>query len=98
MFNINDKKKLYWLLDQYLLGKINERTFCDEFYYSYDLEIKHKDFTKEEVDIFSDLSLVLSRFSEFEEDHLLSSKAFSTKEELMKKVKESKNKLAKILC
>ena len=39
MYDNNDKRRLYWLIDQYLLNKIDESIFCDEFYYSYDLEV-----------------------------------------------------------
>ena len=39
MYEKNDKRRVYWLIDLYLAGKIDDKTFCDEFYYSYDLEI-----------------------------------------------------------
>ncbi len=35
MFEKEDKKRGYGLMVQYLSGKIDGRTFCDEFYYSY---------------------------------------------------------------
>ena len=46
MFKKNDKRRLYWLLDQYLTGKITERIFYDEFYYSYDLELDYSTLTE----------------------------------------------------
>ena len=39
MYEKNDKRRVYWLIDLYLAGKIDDKTFCDEFYYSYDLEM-----------------------------------------------------------
>lgn len=93
MFEKNDKKRVYWLIDQYLSGKINAKVFCDEFYYSYDLEINSKSLTELEHKAFSDLSTVAGRFSEFEEDHKNCPKAFFTEEELRQKVIETKNTL-----
>ncbi|TCN60928.1 magnesium and cobalt transport protein CorA [Flavobacterium circumlabens] len=93
MYRKNDKRRLYWLIDEYILGKINESTFCDEYYYSYDLEIDNSTFTHNEKYIFSELSKVTSRFSQYEEDHILDSKAFSSIDELRQKVLETRDKL-----
>lgn len=93
MFKKDDKRRLYWLIESFSSGKIDERTFCDEFYYSYDLEIDYETFSALETEAFAELSSVSSRFSEFEEDHKLDSKAFSTVEELRQKVKETQLKL-----
>lgn len=93
MYNKNDKRRLYWLIDQYLLGKINEPTFCDEFYYSYNLEIDSETLNKIEQQAFLGLSKVSSRFSHYEEDHKLDARAFSTVQELRGKIIETKEKL-----
>ena len=93
MFEKDDKRRLYWLMDSYLSGKIDERTFCDEYYYSYDLEVDYKELSSIEEKAFSELSAVSSRFSEFEEDHKLDAKAFSTVEELKRKVRDTQEKL-----
>ena len=93
MYEKDDKKRLYWLIDSYLSNKIDERTFCDEYYYSYDLEIDYKELSLTEEKAFSGLSAVSSRFSEFEEDHKLDAKAFATKEELRQKAQEIQEKL-----
>lgn len=90
MYNRNEKKRLYWLIDEYLSGNINESAFCDEFYYSYNLEIDHKSLTEIEKLSFLELSKVASRFSQYEEDHELDAHAFSTVEELKKKIIETK--------
>jgi len=93
MYEKSDKQRLYWLIDQYLLGKINESTFCDELYYSYDLEIDSNTLTDVEKLAFSALSMVCSRFSQYEEDHNLDSRAFSTVKEVNQKIIETKEKL-----
>lgn len=93
MYDKKDKRRLYWLIDQYLLNKINEKSFCDEFYYSYDLELNHETLTQIEKELFSELSKVTSRFSEHEEDHQLDARAFSTVKELKQKITEIKEKL-----
>ena len=64
MFEKEDKRRLYWLIDQYLSGKITERVFCDEFYYCYDLEMDYTTLTEFEHRIFSELSTIRGRFSE----------------------------------
>lgn len=97
MYEKNDKKRLYWLIDQYLLDKIDEPTFCDEFYYSYDLEINNDMLSESEQQAFSDLSKVSSRFSQYEEDHKLDANAFSTVKELREKITETKDILPSLL-
>ncbi|RQO30394.1 magnesium and cobalt transport protein CorA [Taibaiella sp. KBW10] len=93
MYDKNDKRRLYWLIDQYLSGKINEPVFCNEFYYSYDLEVNNDILTDMEKVAFAELSKVSSRFSQYEEDHKLNPSAFSTAEELRRKIIEVKGKL-----
>ena len=95
MYAKNDKQRLYWLIDQYLLDKIDEPTFCDEFYYSYDLEINKDMLSESEQLAFSDLSNVSNRFSQYEEDHKLDEKAFSSVKEMREKIIETKEKLQK---
>ena len=93
MYDKNDKRRLGWLLDEYLAGRIDESCFCVEFYYSFDLEIEKKDLTSSELTAYTELDFVASRFSPFEADHRLDSHAFSTVEELRQKIVETKNKL-----
>ncbi len=95
MYDKSDKRRLYWLIDQYLLGKIDEPTFCDEFYYSYDLEVDGNALTKVEKAAFAELSTIAERFSEYEEDHLGLPNGFYTAEELKQKIIETKEKLQK---
>ncbi|MDT3738636.1 MAG: magnesium and cobalt transport protein CorA [Candidatus Kapabacteria bacterium] len=93
MYNKNDKKRLYWLIDQYLSSEIDETEFCDEFYYSYNLEINEESLNKFEQECFLELSKVADRFSQYNEDHVLDSYAFATVKELRGKILETKNKL-----
>ncbi len=93
MYTKNNKQRLYWLIDQYLLDNIDEQTFCDEFYYSYDLELDYETLTEIEKKAFAELSEVSSRFSQNDNDHKLDSRAFSTLQELRQKIIEAKIKL-----
>jgi hypothetical protein len=93
MYDKSDKRRLHWLIDEYLSGNINESVFCDEFYFSYDLELDRQTLSEIEQRIFNELSKVTSRFSEFEEDHKLDSRAFSTANELREKILESQENL-----
>ena len=95
MYDKSDKRRLYWLIDQYLLGKIDEPFFCDEFYYSYDLEVDSNTLSNTEKVVFAELSTVAGRFSEYEEDHLGLPNGFYTTEELKQKIIETKEKLNK---
>jgi hypothetical protein len=79
----------------YLSDKINESTFCHEFYCSYDLELDYDTLMEEEYKAFYELSEITSRFSEFEEDVKKYPGVYYTKEELNKKIVETKEKLAK---
>jgi hypothetical protein len=96
MYKKNDKRRLYSLIDSFLGGEIDSSTFCDEFYYSYDLEITKDMLNNIEYGAFSELNEIASRFSKYESDHRLDPKAFSGEEELMKKIRETKEKLISI--
>lgn len=93
MYEKNDKRRLYELMEMYCSGSITASFFCDEFYYSYCLEIDFNTFSKIEKECFSELEKVSSRFSPYEKDHKLDSKAFSTEFELKRKIIEIKSKL-----
>lgn len=68
MFPKNDKRRLYQLMDMYLGGVINGWTFCDEFYYSYSLEIMDDDLSDREQFAFSQLSKITYRYTNIQED------------------------------
>lgn len=92
MFERKDKRRLYWLLDQLLEKKIDASTFCDEFYYSYDLELQDELTTKEENN-FKQLAAIVSRFSEFEEDITKYPGVYFTEDQLREKAGEVKKSL-----
>lgn len=94
MYEKNDKRRLYWLIDEYLAGRIDEPSFCDEYYFSFNMEIDHADFLDLEKKQFENISKTASRFSEFEDDHKLDSKAFANAQELREKILEAKKQLA----
>lgn len=93
MVNKNDKKYLYWIMEQYSLGILNENEFCEAFYYSYNLEIENEKLSLLEKKVFSELSQVVSRFSQYEEDHKLDINAFTTVADIKNKIIESRTKL-----
>jgi hypothetical protein len=93
MYEKKDKRRLYWLIEQFLSEKISASTFCDEFYYSYDLEIDHKTLSATERVAFKELGEVSSRYSQYDEDHNLDRMAFTTTEQLKQKAIETKHKL-----
>jgi Bacterial self-protective colicin-like immunity len=93
MYSKTDKRRIYWLIEQFLSDKITEKVFCDEFYYCYSLELEYETLTSKEELAFSELDAVISRFSEFEEDHRLYPNMYFTKTELRNKVVETKEKL-----
>ena len=96
MYERIDKRRIYQLIDMYLLDDIDESMFCDEFYYSYDLELDFDTLTEEEHKIFYELSKITSRFSNFEEDIKQYPGVYSTREEVREKIKETKEKLEKL--
>ena len=81
------KERLYWIIDQYLAGDIEAAHFCDMYYEAYDVG-NIENISDAERKYFSELSQVAGRFSEFTEDHLLDSRAFSTEFELKTKTAE----------
>lgn len=82
MYEKTDKRRIYQLIDMYLSGKINETTFCDEFYYCFDLELDCDTLTEEEYEAFYELSEITIRFSEFENDIKKYPGVYRTKEEI----------------
>ena len=95
MFKKSDKRTIYYLIIEYLPGKIDESTFCNEFHCSYDLELNYNDLTDEEYKAFHELGDVSGRFSEYEEDFKKFPGVFFTRKELRQKVLETKTKLSK---
>ena len=94
MFKKNDKKRLYWLIKQYLSGKMDSNTFCDEYYYCYDLELDHESLSETERKVFKELSFVSGRFSPYKGDIEQYPGVYFTSTELWEKVQEAQEKLA----
>lgn len=93
MFEYNDKRRLYWLIDQYLLHKMPIWEFENEYYKSYCLETNLDTLSEEEEKAFNALADVATRFSYFEEDHKNHPGVYYTFEELHQKILETKNAL-----
>jgi len=95
MYDRKDKRRLYMLIKLYLSSKITEEDFCDEIYYTYDLNIDDETLTSDEKTIFKKLALVTGRFSEFEQDHKKHPGSFFTATDIRRKVIETRKKLQK---
>lgn len=93
MFERKDKRKIYRLIDQYLTNKIRAWDFCSEYHACYDIEIDLDQLNGKESFVFSELSMVAGRFSNFEEDHRLHPGVYYTPEELHQKIIETKEAL-----
>jgi hypothetical protein len=92
MYEKNDKRRLYWLIDQYLSSKIDEDAFCNDFHDTLVNEMYYEGLTDIEHKVFSDLSDVSQRFSQHEEDLKLWA-GFVTADQLKQKIHETKEKL-----
>lgn len=92
MYSKKDKRRLYWLIDQYLLNEIDNNTFCDDFHDTLVNEMYYEGLTTNEDMAFIELLDTAQRFSEYEEDHKLWN-GFVTEEQLKQKIIETKEKL-----
>lgn len=90
MFDNADKRKLYWLIDEYLAKRITSTEFCDKFYYCFDLELDFSLLSKEEYLVFSSLGKIVGRFSQFDKDIEEHPGVYVTESELREKIAEAK--------
>lgn len=74
----------------YLSKQITATAFCDDFYYSYDLEIDDETLTRDEQKAFSSLSEVSGRFSPFVEDIENHPGVFNNEATLREKILDTK--------
>lgn len=59
------KAKLYWLIDLYLSGHHDVRTFCKEFEQTYNFEIEKAELSAAELSAFGDLFSTVIMYSPF---------------------------------
>lgn len=64
----NYKNQLYCLIEQYLLGKIEAKVFCNEYYILYNLDYEYNDLSDEEEVIFDELNIIARRYTDETED------------------------------
>lgn len=88
MFNKEDKRKIYWLINQYLSNNMSATHFCDEYYAS-SFKIDSETFTELEDKEFSELGTIAGRFDPSGEHGAY------TEKELKDKVLEIKSLLYK---
>ena len=90
--HIKDKQYLSWLLHQYVSNYINARTFCDEYEDCY-LKLDHVNFSECEKKAYNAFFLVVSRFSEFDEDLRKYPEMFFSEQVLRQKALETQTLL-----
>ncbi len=92
MYDVIDKRRLYWVLDYYLSGNIDEDSLSDELnrLFTLDDDRLFNSLTETEYEAFDAFNDVVQRFSPYEEDQKLwaftaeyvRQKALETKERL----------------
>ena len=90
---MNDKRRIYWLIDKYLESTISTLTFSQEYHACFDLE-EQKELSEFEENILCELSDIAGRFSEIESDHRKRPGLYYTADEVYQKASEVKEKLA----
>lgn len=80
------KEKLYWLINLYTTKEIEISNFCDEFSITYNQKLDYETLTEMEYALFGDLSKIVDRFSEFEEDHTKYPGVYLTNEDIDLKI------------
>ncbi|AYB38245.1 magnesium and cobalt transport protein CorA [Brevibacillus laterosporus] len=80
------KERLYWLIELLQQNEIELPKFCDEFSYTYNIDLDYDELTELESEMFRNLADVTSRFSPYEEDHKLDPKAFYKVEDVREAV------------
>lgn len=93
MFKKDDKRYLYWIIEEYLENHISSRVFCDSFYEAYDLELNSRDLSSIELKVFSQLGTIANRFSEFQEDIDQYPGVYFSEVELKEAIMSAKKKL-----
>jgi hypothetical protein len=96
VYNKKDKQYLYLIISMFVAEKINEEEFCSEYNNSYALELDYSTLTEKENLLFSELSKVVSQFSEHPEDRQLDPTVSLSKESLRKKIIETKYALLSV--
>jgi len=91
IFAKTDKRRIYWLIDQYLSNKLNGWDFCNQYHECFSLEIDSNTFTPNEYAKFCELSDISGRFSNVEEDLKSHPDVYTSENQLRKKVIETKD-------
>lgn len=81
------KEKLIYLVKEYIKGKYDTNTFCDQFTLIYDIETDYELLTEQENELFSQITQYTSRYSQYEEDLRIPNMYYNEKN-VFDKVKE----------
>ena len=90
MYEDTDKRRIYWLIDQYLNGKIIAWDFTTFYFSCYNVEMDSDFLTPTEDKLFSELSAIAGRFTDIQEDLIKYPGTYFSEKELKPKVIEVK--------
>lgn len=65
---MTSKEQLYYLINEYIKGNYNTKTFCNQFTIIFNTEVDYEDLNEVENKLFLELSSITTRFSPYEED------------------------------
>ena len=94
MFEVNDRRRIYWLIDKYLDKKIDTLTFVEEYHNCFDIEVDVNDLSTDEKAVLCELSDISNRYSESDSDHRNYPGVYFTEQHVREKAQETKKKLA----
>lgn len=93
MYNLTEKKYLYWIIECYDSNKITGEVFCDAYYKCFDLELDHASLSEDEHRIFLELDNVVERYTPYKEDLLYHPGMYFNDEQLKAAAQKAKNEL-----
>jgi len=95
IFARSDKRRVYWLINQYLSNRLNAYDFCDDYYMCFGRELNSDNLTSTEYKAFFDLSNITNYFSDDENDLKNYPGIYFSEDQLKRKVIETKELLYK---
>jgi hypothetical protein len=95
MFAENDRRRLYWLIDQYLGEKISAWDFTSAYHEIYNIDLDKDILSQQEHITFGELNKIAGRFSDVEEDLKSYPGVYFSEADLRAEVLQTKQILAK---
>lgn len=92
---MTSKEQIYYLINEYIKGNYDTKTFCDQFTIIFNTETDYENLNQLENKLFLKLSSFTSRFSPYEEDFLFEN-VYYTEQEIKQEVLKVKSELNNI--